>query len=565
VGAEWARSGRGAIAIARALCYPQAQMRQSRLALACAALVCGACGACGRGDAPVQPRRDDAGVAIDAAVADVAERPLGLPDLAAFQWRKRGGHPAYRIARKAEAAGQWAEVVTTCRQALAADPSHLDASWLLAAALGRLDKIDQIVEPLHAAVAGDFAKWGHAWIDHPALARFRDAPTGRAWARRVEQDRAAFTAALARALIVTAGGDLYAYDPKGPRWHRLTHTYGAVIGGMRVPAEKRIVYVTRQRVKGKGKKEVTLAAGIVDLARGRTLGAIELGTKGPISVAYSAKKVPGVWIGTRGVRGVAWQVLDDSGKLSPAPPRSVRPPGPWLAVFGRTVRPRTLPVADVVADFDDKGLASAIRIGHSSRIVSIPSPALIDGNSLAWSADGAQLAFVAQLDDECGASAPNAAVYIADATTGALRELERAASGLAVDWLSDGRPVVAGDKGVSIVGADGPVPIEGADGLLAPRVRPKCTPAADDDAAPAAPAEDPDLPEAAGANGDSAGASAGGAGAAGAAGGAASGAAGATAGSASGGAAAPSSAPPEARPPAAGAVPSSAPAASSKK
>ncbi|HWO20191.1 MAG TPA: hypothetical protein VNO30_15505 [Kofleriaceae bacterium] len=526
-------------------------MRQSRLALACAALACSACGACGHGDGPAKPRRDDGGVAIDAAVADVAERALGLPDLAAFQWRKRGGHPAYRIARKAEAAGQWAEVVTTCRQALAADPSHLEASWLLAAALGRLGKVDQILEPLHAAVAGDFAKWGHASIDLPALAAFHDAPVGRAWARRVEQDRAAFTAALARALIVTAGGELYAYDPKGPRWHRLTHTYGAVIGGLRVPAEKRIVYVTRQRAKGKGKKDITLAAGIVDLARGRTLGAIELGTKGPISVAYAAKKLPGVWIGTYSPRGVAWQVLDDSGKLSPAPPRSVRPPGPWLAVFGRTVRPRTLPVADVVADFDDKGLASAIRIGRSSRILSIPSPALIDGNSLAWSADGAQLAFVAQLDDECGPGAPNAAVYVADATTGALRELERAASGLAVDWLSDGRPVVAGDKGVSIVDAGGPVPIEGADGLLASRVRPKCTPPDDDAAAPPpAPAEDPDQPEAAGAAGDAGGAAgaAGTAGAAGAAAGSASSAAGgaaagAAAGAAGGGAAAPAPAP----------------------
>ena len=276
---------------------------------------------------------------------------------------------------------------------------------------------------------------------------------------------------------MTAGGELYAYDAKGPRWNRLTHTYGAVIGGLRVPETSQIVYVTRQRARGK--KDVTLAVGIVDLARGRTLGAIELGTPGPIAVAYAVKKSPGVWIGTRGPRGMTWQLLEANGKLGPLPPKSTRPPGPWLEVTGKLVRSRTIPVYDIVADFDDKGLASAIRIGRSNRILSIPSPGLIDGNSLQWSADRAHVAFVAQLDDQCGQGAVNAAAYVADATTGALRELERAAGGLTVDWLSDARPVVAGDKGVTIYELAGgePVALEGADGLLVPRVRPKCTPA----------------------------------------------------------------------------------------
>jgi hypothetical protein len=469
-------------------------MRQGRLALACAALACGACG--GRGEPAAPPRPDDAAAPAIDAPAEVPERPLGLPDHAAFQWRRRGGHPAYRIATTAMADGRWDAVVTACRQALTADPGHLEAAWLLAVGLAKVGELDEVAPPLHAAAAGDFGKWAHASLEHPALAAFRDAPIGKAWQRRVEADRAAFTAALARALIVTAGGELYAYDPQGPRWHRLTHTWGTVIGGLRVPSEKRIAYVTRQRAKGKGKKEITLAVGIVDLGRGRTLGAIELGTKGPIAVAYSAKKSPGVWIGTRKARAMAWQLLEDSGKLAPLPPQKARPPGPWLEVIGRTARPRAIPIHDVIADFDDKGLASAIRIGRSNRILSIPSPGLIDGNSLAWSGDRAQLAFVAQLDDRCGQEAPSAAAYLADAMTGALRELARAASGLSVDWLSDGRPVVAGDGGVSIVDPAGGEPrvIEGADGLLAARVRPSCTPA-DDDAPP--PPDDPDLPEAA--------------------------------------------------------------------
>jgi hypothetical protein len=482
------------IAIPRRLCYLQAWMRQARLALACAALACGACGGRSEGQPPPPPRPDDAPAAV--AAPEVPERPLGLPDHAAFQWRRRGGHPAYRIALEAMADGRWEAVATACRQARTADPGHLDAAWLLAVALGKLGKLDEVVEPLHAAVAGDFGKWGHASLEHAALAAFLDAPIGKAWRRRAEQDRAAYVAALERALIVTAGGELHAYDPKGPRWHRLTHTWGAVIGGLRVPSEKRIAYVTWQRARGK--KDTTLAVGVVDLGRGRTLGATELGTKGPIAVAYSARKSRGVWIGTRRPRATTWQLLEDSGELTPLPPRQARPAGPWLEVVRRTVRPRAIPVPGIIADFDDQGLASAIRIGRSNRILSIPSPGLIDGNSLAWSADRARLAFVAQLDDRCVEGAPSVAAYVADATTGALRELERAAAGLGVDWLSDGRPVVAGDHGVAILdpaGAAGPLVIEGADGLLAPRARPRCTPA-DDEAPP--PPGDPDLPESAG-------------------------------------------------------------------
>ncbi|HWU90545.1 MAG TPA: hypothetical protein VN253_24940, partial [Kofleriaceae bacterium] len=425
-------------------------MLHGRLALACLALACAWASACGggcggRGDPPAPPARDDAAAPADAAtVADLPARPLGLPDHDAFLWRRRGGHPAYRIARKSEAAGQWENVVTTCRQALAADPSHLDAAWLLAVGLAKVGKLDQVLAPLHTAVAGDFGKWGQASLEQPALAAFRDTPVGRAWQRRVEQDRALYIAQLARSVVVTAGGELYAYDAKGPRWSRLTHTYGAVIGGLRVPEANQLVYVTRQRARGR--KDVTLAVGIADLTRGRTLGAIELGTPGPIAVAYAMKQNAGVWIGVRGPRGMAWQLLAENGKLGPLPPRSVRPPGGWLEVAGKIIRLRAIPVRDITADFDDKGLASAIRIGRSNRILSIPSPGLIDGNSLQWSADRAHLAFVAQLDDQCGKGAVGAAAFVADATTGALRELERAAGGLTVDWLADGRPVVAGDK-----------------------------------------------------------------------------------------------------------------------
>src|SRR4029079_12198382 len=115
-------------------------------------------------------------------------------------------------------------------------------------------------------------------------------------------------------------------------------------------------------------------------------------------------------------------------------PRTARPAGPWLDVAMKgTARLHALP-PNITADWDDQSLASAVRIGTSNRVVSVPSPGLIDGNSAAWSPDRAHLACVAQLDDHCAAGAVNTAAFVADAATGGAKELERAAGGIALMW-----------------------------------------------------------------------------------------------------------------------------------
>src|ERR1043166_1235840 len=75
------------------------------------ALIALASAGCGRPAAPPPPPPDPRRPPpIDAAVElDGAE--LGLPDLAAFGWRKRGGEAAFQMARKAEERGDWAQVV----------------------------------------------------------------------------------------------------------------------------------------------------------------------------------------------------------------------------------------------------------------------------------------------------------------------------------------------------------------------------------------------------------------------------------------------------------------------
>jgi hypothetical protein len=439
--------------------------------------------ALGCGKRPLPLENKDARPADAAIAAEVDGKLLGLPELAAYAWRKRGGQPAFRIARKAEERDDWPTVVTTCTQALTADPGHLEASWLLAVGLAKLGKLDRVLEPLQQAAAGDFGKWGPASLELPALRGFLATPIGDGWRRRVEQDRARYVAAIARSVIVTADGDLYAVELDTGRWYRLTRTAGAVIGALAVPAAGQIAYVARTRPRGKHE----LAVGVIDLARGKSSRPVPLATPGPISVAYSAKPPAGLWIGSGAPRAAAWRQLDDDFRLHALPAKTPRPAGPWLEVTARgSARLHALP-PNVTADWDDQALASAIRIGTSNRVVSVPSPGLIDGNTATWSPDRVHLAFVAQLDDHCTAGAVNTAVFVADASTGGTRELERAAGGVAVAWLADRKLAIAGDHGVAIRSLDDgvtPIALDGATGLLIPRERPRCAPAETGDEPP---------------------------------------------------------------------------------
>jgi hypothetical protein len=450
-------------------------MPKARLAIVLAAAslagVLPAASGCGSRPAPPPPpEKKDAG-SVDAAV-EIGALTLGMPDLAAFGWRKRPGQPAFRIAREAEERGDWAEVAASCQRALAVDADHLDASWLLAVALAKLGRLDEVIAPLSRAAAGDLGKWGQASIELPGMQGFLATAVGQAWRRRVEQDLKRLVETIMRSVIVTADGELYAVELEPRRWHRLTRS-GTVIGGFAVPAAHRLAYVVRTRHKAARQ----LGVGVVDLATAKTWLPLPLGAAGPIAIAYSARTPTGLWIGAGGPRTAQWRQLDADYKLRPLPPRTPRPPGAWLEVTGHAaVHLHALP-PDITADWDDQSLASAIRIGTSNRVVSVPSPGLIDGNTAAWSPDRVRVAFVAQLDDHCAAGAVNTAAFVADAATGAPRELERAAGGIALAWLTERRLAVAGDRGVAIYSLDDgapPIAIDGATGLVIPRERPRC-------------------------------------------------------------------------------------------
>jgi len=196
----------------------------------------------------------------------------------------------------------------------------------------------------------------------------------------------------------------------------------------------------------------------------------------PIHVAWSTKTA-GVVVKTKS----ALLAFDGAGKSTAAPPHAddsaAIAGGTWFDVTpGRhgTIRHGELGAA-TKADWDDRGLASAMKLATSGRIVSVASPGLIDGYTVAWSRDRSHVAFVAQLDDHCTGDAANTAAFVADASSGALVELARAKRGIAIEWVGDARLAVAGDGDVVLAETSGAAkPISGADSLVTPRVRPRC-------------------------------------------------------------------------------------------
>lgn len=441
--------------------------------------------ACKGGSGKPAPVRKDAGIAALAQAADASEAVpalvTGLPDPAGYAYRTRAGHPAFRTAREAEAAGTWQAVAAACREALAVDPRHLDAAYLLGVALAKTDAAPaHVLEPLGRAVGGDLLKWGRAVVVQPALQPLWSTPLGKAFVARVEEAHRDFTALLGRALLVNANGDVYAFDDTASRWHRLTRTGGAVVGTFRVKHVPKLVYVTRER--DAKTKQSHVGIGLIDLAAGRSKRMVRLpAISEAIRVAFNSKdpEVNAFVIYSKG-----WFALDDRDDVLALRPLDTKEhPGAVgklaemasIDVRGRTTRAQRLELPNIAADFDEHRLASALKITQTKRIVTVPSPGLIDGNTVTWSRDRSQLAFVAQLTDDCKAGEPTSAVFVADASTGAPRELERAIGGMAVEWMENRKLAIAGDRGVTIYELGGATtPIAGATSLAIASRNPAC-------------------------------------------------------------------------------------------
>ena len=421
----------------------------------------------GSSSASSGPPPADAGAPKAAEVAVPPALPLGRATLDEFGYRRGPGRPAYVRAVKAEKLARgdedWQTVIDACREALAADPGHLDAAWLLAAAHARKGEHGRILEPLSQAVAGDWGKWGERSLVLPLFEGFLASPHGAAWRELAAEYRAGFAEAARRAVIVLGrDGDpqqgvldrrteVYGWDAATGRWLRLSRTGGTVVAALPGPDGSGLVaYVAYRDLGRPGAQKDALEAprvAVIDRASGRVSRELSFRDVAELRLGWkpSAGDDPQlVVVIAGGPDKGAWLVDWKRGHKKKPPKKQKLSVGADALVVARgQVRRRRLP-GGITADWDDDGLASAIRLDGTRKTVTPPAGLVVDGHGLVWSPDRARLALVAQPDDgDC--SAP-ATLFVVDAGTGKLRELGRAEAPAPV-WVDDARlAYTAGDR-----------------------------------------------------------------------------------------------------------------------
>ncbi|MFT3692595.1 MAG: hypothetical protein QM831_05610 [Kofleriaceae bacterium] len=428
------------------------------------------------------PAKRDAGSAIpDAAgrpAAPRSERPLGLADQQAWEWRARAGHPVFREARKLEDAHDWAGVAAACDRALAADPTNLEAAWLAAVAYAKIGQNDRVTAPLILAGTGDFGKWGLASLEQPGLKPYLETDAGKAWRAEVEPLRSRFVSAIKDGVRVIAHGDVFAVTKD--RWYRLTRTYGSVVAVYGVD-DTHLAYVTR------GKKSGRRGVGYIDLSTGITGKPQPIGD-GPAQLAWSGKD-NGFYVAQDKLKKLLTLADGPAQGTLIATSLTTRPSGSWLEIYktSGTRLHRTAP--NIAADWDGSGLASAMRITSSNRTVTLPGQ--IVGDSIVWSADKNRLATLVVIDAAPRAETCTVDVFAIDATTGAQTKLSSGGRNIGVAWIANRTLAIAGDDHVELRSLDGATtPITGAASLAQARFTPHCR--AEPEPEPAEPDEPPD-------------------------------------------------------------------------
>jgi hypothetical protein len=223
-----------------------------------------ACGPEGSNPKPgVDPRVAKEPVANLASFVPPPNFPLGVSDLAALSWRERSGTEAFRRARAAERRSDWSGMVGDCQTARTGDPSHLEASWLLAAGLVRLGRFPDATAPLLRAIAGDPGKWWLPALQLPLFAPFWASGSGDGLRQWMVSAEPRLQATLTGAVIVVQKGRLVAFDRVGQRWFNLTRrmrVWGALI------KRPLVAFIAAPRGARSSSGEAQL--GIVDLRTG---------------------------------------------------------------------------------------------------------------------------------------------------------------------------------------------------------------------------------------------------------------------------------------------------------
>lgn len=410
-------------------------------------------GSCGKkSDSPVT--QQDAGSAKTAS-APIALPPLGVDRLGRFNFEYNDGAAAYDKARVAYKAKSWAVVRTQCEQAVAKDPTHLDAQRLLAVALSQQGEHAAAVDHIVAAIAGDYWKYGVAFATDPELEAFRATPHGKAVGELAAQIHDEYVKRTKTAMwligrrstfkfpqkdgvqYATSRGELYAYDRDSRRFLRLTHTNHQVDGFVRTTNEVALLGFDKIDHPKDDSAPPLLARPwvlLVDPTEWKLLGKrIDLTSARSVALGYGDGDQ--LLAGTAPANGrwglgewTVWSVDRSTGKLAKVPTPL---PAPRLEITldeGHVVRAAA--IAGVEASWTGD-TAATLKVGAVS--IPVPESHATTHDSVNLAPDKAHVAFATAVDPCAKDAMPS--LYVANAKTGASKHLLTANSRFASRWL----------------------------------------------------------------------------------------------------------------------------------
>jgi hypothetical protein len=405
---------------------------------------------------------------------------LGVASVKQMGYPYGDGKKAYDKAVAAYKKKDWAAVKTSCEEALAKDPHHLDAHRVLGTALAKLGDFEGASKHLVAALAGDFLRWGPKLLEDEELAEYLASPHGKALFALHGELKAKIDARITDGVWLlgrrgafkwpskpgsqwaATRGELYAWGEAEQTFVRLTHTDHEVAAWLPSPGGDEIAIVGYDKAEMPDPKAKNAAA-LPPLLGKVWVDTLDSRTFEPKGKRASFSKVRGVSVswGEGGQLLVdtlkpsgRWALAIDArfsvdratGKTAKSQAKSHTESG-WVRVtLDESVAAAPLWGLAISASPADPSLATEVRVESTGRTITIPESGLSPAGMIQANPARTRIAF-STWADPCAKDGAKPSIYVADAKTGQLKHILTAPSRFGLRWRNDDTLIYEDDAG----------------------------------------------------------------------------------------------------------------------
>lgn len=432
----------------RGLMFQRTMLRTLTIAASIAAGI-----GCGGKKPEEKPAKHDA--APGPTVAPIAVPTSGVDSIARMNYRWTTEH---RKALQACCKGKpdWPATKAAAEAALAKDPQHIGAHWLVGVALAQAGDHAAAVDHLVQAIAADYPEYAPKLGTEKALEAFLATPHGIGVKDVAAKIAADYKQRAATGMLLvgrrsafrwpekdgvqysSSRGELYAYDRDTRRYLRLTHTDDSVVGFVRAPSGSEVAVLGFDRIdrpKGEDPTPLVVRGFVIPLDTKEWAQGARAVVPGPArELALGYGEGDQLLVATAPAAGrwgagapVVSSVDRTGGKLT-----KVATAMPAHRIVFSLEEGRVLRVPDgVTATWaGDPPTAASVTVG--SKVIAIPESGQASQSTVALGAT--HVAFATAVDPCAKDAAPS--LYVADVKTGALKHLLTAKSRFTTRWVT---------------------------------------------------------------------------------------------------------------------------------